>query len=162
MTKLTNILLGSLLLVLVVFIIATLADSKELKLLIQSNSGEIQSVIESKELNVSTLGGYEDLTRKGDGVTATSVSISIVGTTATATTQALASNNSIAYRRIQNIGTYGVTCQLDDSTSTLAFGVGVVLATTGTASIYESTLGYWGQIRCIATTSTGTLSVIEY
>lgn len=105
--------------------------------------------------------GYSGYNELGDGVMATSVSIGIL---ATGTTEALASNYGVAYRRLQNIGNTFVFCYLDDATTTLSVsGGGIRLATTGPESIYE--IGpdnlYKGQIRCIAQTSTGTLNVME-
>lgn len=94
-----------------------------------------------------------------DGVTHTSVSISTV---ATGTTLALDANAAARYRRLQNVGSYVITCQLDDATSTLVLGTGILLTTT-TDNVYE--IGpdnlYQGQIRCLSQTSTGTISVME-
>jgi len=101
--------------------------------------------------------GSNDL---NDGVTHTVVSIS---TTATGITEALAANYGVAYRRLQNVGNTEITCQLDDATSTLAVGTGIVLNSSTTNSDYEINLDnlYKGKIRCISGSSTGTLSVVE-
>jgi hypothetical protein len=105
--------------------------------------------------------GSSDYNKLDDGVTHTSVSVSIV---ATGTTQVLAANPSASYRRIQNTGNYNASCQLDDATSTLVVGTGIILYSSSSVnSIYEINPFnlYRGKIRCIATTATTTISTVE-
>ena len=113
------------------------------------------------EVNVTpTFGGENEFY---DGVSATVISVSATSTTG-ATTQVSAANSGAQYRRLQNTGNYMLSCQLDDATSTLAMGTGIILYSSSTVnSIYEITPNnlYKGIIRCISQTSTGTISVVE-
>ena len=141
MNKLTNILLGAILAI-------------GLSVLIVSLQLEVKP-----QINVEPVLGSEN--EFYDGVSATVVSVSI---TATGTTQVLAASSGRQYARLQNIGEYMVSCQLDDATSTLAVGKGIILfASSSVNSIYEITPDnlYKGAVRCIAETSTNTVSVVE-
>ena len=96
-----------------------------------------------------------------DGVSATVISVSI---TATGTTQVLAASSGTQYRRLQNTGNFMASCQLDDATSTLAVGTGIILYSSSSVnSIYEITPDnlYKGIIRCISQTATTTISAVQ-
>jgi len=105
--------------------------------------------------------GYNDLGY--DGVTNTVVTSSAAVDADAGDNTILNANAARKYARLQNIGTTLVTLQLDSATSTLAVTKGILLATTGAASVYK--IGpdnlYIGAIMGLASGTTGTISVVE-
>ncbi len=130
--KLINILIGSLIFVSVVCLVVVLTVKQNI--VVQPTPVQVNSPEQ-------VLGSALDYTRRATNVTSTSVSVST--TTATVgNTLVLAAESSVAYRRIQNVGTTGVTCQLSSATGTLVYGTGIVLASSSASinSSYEITL----------------------
>lgn len=96
-------------------------------------------------------------------ITNTTVSVPASVLTSATGNQVLDYNSGRKYARIQNTGSYLVTLQLDNATSTLTLGKGIVLATSGAESVYVIGVDnlYQGRVLGLSVTATGTLSIIE-
>ena len=137
--KITTILLGAILLISIGVLIVSLQPK----------------VIPNVTVNPAFSGENEFY----DGVTAAVVSVSATSTNG-AITQILAASSGRQYARFQNTGVYTASCQLDDATSTLAVGTGIVLYASTSYEIRPDNL-YKGIVRCIASTATTTISVVQ-
>ena len=135
-TKITNILLIGILAILVIGLFASFGKNKLL----------------------TNLGGDLDLTRREKGVYTAKINVSTT-TIAASTNLVLSTNATSTVRRIEHVSGAGATCQLNSSTSTLQWGVGIIIDSTHS---YQRDFGYFGVINCISTSSTSTISVTEY
>jgi hypothetical protein len=149
MTKLTNILLGAILVIGLGILIVSLRPE------VQPNINVVPS-----DVNVSPVFGSEN--EFYSGVTATVVSVS-ASKLATSTNLVLAANSGRQYAILQNTGNVRISCLLTSTTTDLVIGTGINLTSSTTNTTYEITPDnlYKGAIYCISETSTGTISVVE-
>jgi hypothetical protein len=109
------------------------------------------------------MAGYNDLGYSGVTNSSTSISIAVAALSTSTANEVLAANSARQYARIQNTGVSLITLQLNSATSTLKLNEGIVLATSGEASIY--TIGpdnlYIGRVMGLAAIATGTISKVE-
>lgn len=147
MKTITKQLLGRILIVLGVFAIIVVV-------VLLSRTSSIETI------EVPTYGASFDDMNATCTHSAVSVSASKL---ATSTNLVLAENYAASYRRIQNVGSYPVTCMLDATSSALTANTGILLNSSTTNAVYTINGDnlYQKTIYCIAETSTGTVSVIQ-
>jgi hypothetical protein len=168
MNKLTNLLLGAILLIGLGGLIVSLQPGVQPNITVTPPEVTVTSpdvfpkiTVSPADVNVAPVLGEQN--EFYSGVSSTVVSISI-SNTATSTNKVVSANSGRKYLRLQNVGTYTASCQLTSATSTLAAGTGIVLYASSSANnTYEINPNnlYKGQINCIASTATTTITAVE-